>query len=137
MTDDPITAAQRAALVKLAPLLAPDCYLVGGVAIAAHLHHRTSRDLDFFSAADPTALRSALEQLPGVVIESRAPGTIHLKLDGVPVSLIEYRYALLSPPEHRAELPVPVAAIDDLACMKLSAIAGRGTMRTSGTSTPS
>jgi len=43
---DPITSAQRQALAKLAPFLQHDFYLVGGVAVAAHLSHRTSRDLD-------------------------------------------------------------------------------------------
>ena len=43
--------------------------------------------------------------------------------------MIEYRYPLLAPPEPCADLPVPVASLDDLACMKLSAIAGRGTAR--------
>jgi predicted nucleotidyltransferase component of viral defense system len=43
--------------------------------------------------------------------------------------LIEYRYPLLAPPELRAGLPVPVASLDDLASMKLSAIAGRGAAR--------
>jgi hypothetical protein len=43
-----------------------------------------------------------------VAIQSRAPGTIHLKVDGIPVSLIEYRYPQLVSPEHCAGLPVPV-----------------------------
>jgi hypothetical protein len=94
-----------------------------------HFSHRTSRDLDLFATRDPTALQSDLDHLPGVTIEGRAAGTIHLKVDGVPVSLIEYRYPLLAAPEARADLPVPVASLDDLACMKLSAIAGRGAAR--------
>lgn len=126
---DPITNDQRQVLAKLAPFLQDGFHLVGGVAIAAHLSHRTSRDLDLFATRDPTVLQADLDQLPGVVIASRAPGTLHLKVDGIPVSLIEYRYSLLAPPELRAELPVPVASIDDLASMKLSAIAGRGAAR--------
>lgn len=43
---DTITPRQRAALEKLAPVLGADFYLVGGVAVAAHLGHRTSRDID-------------------------------------------------------------------------------------------
>jgi hypothetical protein len=128
-TNDPITAAQRSALGKLAPLLQDGFYLAGGVAIAAHFSHRTSRDLVLFATRDPTVLQADLDHLPGVTMESRAPGTIHLRVDGVPVSLIEYRYPLLMPPEPRADLPVPVASLDDLACMKLSAIAGRGAAR--------
>ena len=126
---DSITSEQRQALAKLAPLLQDGFYLVGGVAIAAHLSHRTSRDLDLFATRDPTVLQAELDHVPGVAIASRAPGTLHLKVDGIPVSLIEYRYPLLAPPERCAELPVPVASIDDLASMKLSAIAGRGAAR--------
>lgn len=126
---DPITSKQRAALAKLAVLLPGDFYLAGGVAIAAHFSHRTSRDLDLFALVDPTPLESDLERLPGVTIESRARGTVYLDIDGIPASLIQYPYPLLVPPEPRAELPVPVASIDDLACMKLSAIASRGLAR--------
>jgi hypothetical protein len=126
---DTITAGQRSALAKLAPLLQDGFYLVGGVALAAHFSHRASRDLDLFATRDPTVLQSDLDHLPGVTIEGRAPGTIHLKVDGIPVSLLEYRYPLLAPPEACADLPVPVASLDDLACMKLSAIAGRGAAR--------
>jgi Nucleotidyl transferase AbiEii toxin, Type IV TA system len=126
---DTITAAQRAALAKLAAVLGEGFYLVGGVAIAAHLAHRTSRDLDLFATRDPNDLQSQLDHLPGVEIESRAPGTIHLRVDELPVSLLEYRYPLLVAPSPIANLPVLVASIDDLACMKLSAIAGRGAAR--------
>lgn len=126
---DRITRPQRAALEKLAPVLGQDFYLVGGVAVAAHLGHRTSRDLDLFATRDPNDLRPQLDHIPGVKIKSRAPGTLHLQVDEIPVSLIEYRYPLLAVPSARASLPVPVASIEDLACMKLSAITGRGAAR--------
>src|ERR1043165_7543532 len=103
-----ITADQRSVLAKLAPLLQDGFYLGGGIAIAAHLAHRTSRDLDLFATRDPTILQPHLEHIPGVVIRNRAPGTIHLRVDGIPVSLIEYRYPLLAAPEARADLPAPV-----------------------------
>lgn len=47
------------------------------------------------------------------------------QVDGLPVSLLSYRYPLLQP-SRDAGVAVPVASLDDLACMKLSAIAGRG-----------
>jgi hypothetical protein len=120
---------QRAALTRLASALPPSFYLAGGVAVAAHLDHRTSRDLDFFAASDPSHLLSVLERLPGVTISDRASGTIHLTMDGVPVTLLEYRYPLLVEPVRLADIPVPVASLLDLACMKLSAIGNRGAAR--------
>jgi len=107
---DTITGDQRSVLAKLAPLLQDGFYLVGGVEIAARLAHRTSRDLDLFATRDPTVLQTDLARLPSTTIEGRAPGTMHLKIDGVPVSLIEYRYPLLMPTETCADLPVPVAS---------------------------
>lgn len=114
---------------KLAPLLGETFYLAGGVAVAAHLAHRTSRDLDLFATKAPDDLRSLLGRLSDVQIESRAPGTLHLRVDKTPVSLIEYPSPLLAPASQVANLPIPVASIDDLACMKLSAIVGRGAAR--------
>ncbi len=124
-----IPAIQLAVLDKLAMTLAGRFYLVGGVAVAAHLGHRISHDLDFFTSDDPTQLQGDLEELPGVTVLSRSGKTLHLRVDGVPVSLINYRYRLLEPASPIADLPVPVAAISDLACMKLSAIANRGAAR--------
>jgi hypothetical protein len=88
---DTISPAQRSALGKLAGVLPDGFYLVGGVALAAYFSHRTSRDLDLFATRDPTPLQSELDHLPGVAIQGRAPGTIHLTVDGIAVSLLEYR----------------------------------------------
>jgi hypothetical protein len=100
-----LEARQRSVLARLGPALPASYYLAGGVAVAIHLAHRVSKDLDFFGASDPTVLLSTLEELPGVAVSNPAAGTVHLAMDGVPVSLL------------------------DLACMKLSAIASRGAAR--------
>lgn len=125
-----LTPPQATALSALAPLLDPSFYLAGGVAVASHLHHRTSKDLDLFTASsDPLSLENAAAHLPGARVTGRAPGTLHLDLGGVPVSLLRYEYPDLRPPESRDALPVRVASVDDLVAMKLSAIAGRGARR--------
>lgn len=124
-----ITEAQRSALAKLAGALEPDTYLAGGVALALTLRHRSSRDLDLFvpHEFDADALLERLSaEVSGVRAVGRARGTLHLEVSGVPVSVLAYRYPLLAPPRPNAEVAVPVAALEDLACMKLSAIAGRG-----------
>lgn len=124
-----ITAPQRAALAALTPCLDDGTYLAGGVAIAVQLHHRTSLDLDLFVPhdfdADRLAERLAVS-VPGFRVVGRARGTLHGELLACPVSVLSYRYALLTEPHAELGLPLPVASLDDLACMKLSAIAGRG-----------
>ncbi len=124
-----LTDPQREALRTLAPLLGEGFYLGGGVAIALRLHHRSSRDLDLFRDSDPAPLEESLLQLPDVRVTGRAAGTLHLEVGGVPVSMLRYRYPLLAAPEPSAEVPVPLASLDDLICMKLSAIGGRGARR--------
>jgi hypothetical protein len=47
----------------------------------------------------------------------------------VPVSVLRYAYALLQPLDNLAEFALPVASLQDLVCMKLSAIANPGARR--------
>jgi hypothetical protein len=123
---------QDAVLRRVAGTLAAEgFYLGGGTAIALHLGHRKSVDLDWFTAErveDPRQLVGRLRD-QGVVVENAQTqrGTVHGAVDGVRVSLLEFRYGLLAPVERFDD--VPIAALDDLAPMKLSAIAQRGTRR--------
>jgi Nucleotidyl transferase AbiEii toxin, Type IV TA system len=124
-----ITGAQLAALEKLAPALEPDTYLAGGVAIATAFGHRASLDLDLFVSRDfdPERLEERVAAAESDVrVTGRARGTLHLEVGTVPVSILSYRYPLLAPTERRLDIPVPIASLEDLACMKVSAIAGRG-----------
>jgi hypothetical protein len=50
-------------------------------------------------------------------------------IETVPASVIAYRYPLLAAPQVNETLGVLVASLEDLACMKLSAIAARGLAR--------
>jgi len=127
-----VTPAQLAAIRQLASALPAGAYLAGGVAIAATLHHRTSLDLDFFVPTDfdPDRVAERLTaDVPALAVTGTAPGTLYLEVQGVPVSFLSYRYPLLSEPVPNAELNVPVASLEDLVCMKLSAIASRGMAR--------
>ncbi len=124
-----VTGEQRAALEKIAPFLEPDTYLAGGVAVATAYGHRRSLDLDLFVPADfdPERIEERLAAaLQGVRVVGRARGTLHLEVDGIPGSILSYRYRLLKATEERPGLAVRVASTDDLGCMKISAIAGRG-----------
>jgi hypothetical protein len=124
-----LSPEQRSALETLRRLWPPASYLAGGLAVAAHLGHRTSRDFDVFAPKLDVALTLASTTLlPDVDVVDQAPGTLHLMIGGVPVSLLEYRYILLEP-ARVGDDRIPIAGLEDLGCMKLSAIAGRGAAR--------
>jgi hypothetical protein len=107
-------------------------YLAGGSAVAFHLGHRRSIDLDLFSrepAVDLEAVRASLvAALPEAEILAATGATLKLRVAGVLVDLVRYPYATLAPPG-----PGPggfsVAGLRDLAAMKLAAIARRGIRR--------
>jgi hypothetical protein len=113
----------------LAPSLEPGTYLAGGVAVGARLHHRTSLDVDLFVPRDfdPAELFERIrERVPGATLTGEGRGTLHLEVDGLPVSILAYRYPLLEPPTAHAGVAVGLASNEDLVCMKLAAIGGRG-----------
>lgn len=107
-------------------------YLAGGTALAIHVGHRRSVDLDWFSPStiDPMALAADLEAA-GFPVEPTdvEAGTLHGKADGVKLSFLEYRYPNLVPLVEWPAYGVKLAGLQDLACMKLSAIAGRGSKK--------
>ncbi|MDE2313776.1 MAG: nucleotidyl transferase AbiEii/AbiGii toxin family protein [Elusimicrobia bacterium] len=108
-------------------------YLAGGTALALRLGHRISLDLDLFSrgnalgAAERGAVLRRLEASgPFKIIESK-DGTCHLDLKGVSVSLFHYPYRLLG--RTSAWRGLAVAALEDIAAMKLGAVIGRGSRK--------
>lgn len=129
-----MTAAQRAVLARLGPIAdREDCYLAGGTALALHYGHRRSVDLDWFtrgSIEDPLALAARIRDA-GVRLEvgQVSRGTLHGTVNRVRVSFIEFRYPLLARTTLRAEAGCAVAAVRDIACMKLAAIAQRGSRK--------
>jgi hypothetical protein len=74
-------------------------YLAGGSALALHLGHRQSRDLDFFTR-DPEArlpalsdLESALAHFHSIEWEIKTAEQIQCRLDGVSVTLWAYPFS--------------------------------------------
>lgn len=126
--------AQQAVLRELGPLATEaDFYLGGGTAAAVQIGHRRSVDLDWFTneaIPDPLRLAARLQgQQFDLSVDSVEAGTLHGESDGVLLSFLEYRYPLLEPPAEWAGYGCRLASLADLACMKLSAIAGRGTKK--------
>lgn len=122
---------QRTVLSSIGPLAEEiGFYLAGGTAVALQLGHRQSVDFDWFtdkSIESPLALAKAFERrgLP-LVVDSVATGTLHARLLEVRVTFLEYGYPLLRPLKPWTKYKFHMASLDDLACMKLAAVAGRG-----------
>ena len=123
------TTRNNLALVAGTPL-ADRFYLAGGTAVALHLDHRRSYDLDFFTPERdfPTDLpRRELMHLGELVILQEGAGTFVGTLDGGQISFFIYPYPLLESPEIFED--AQVAKLPDLAAMKLDAVSSRGTKR--------
>lgn len=105
-------------------------YLAGGSAIAWHLGHRRSNDLDLFSdsVVDMGRVERAVKKLAGSNVLSLSEVTIKLELDGTLIDLVAYPYPPLDEPTPGPE-GFRVASLLDLAVMKLAAVARRGIRR--------
>lgn len=107
-------------------------YLAGGTAVAIYYHHRLSVDLDWFTSdpmGDVMVLARHLEKTFPLEITDVQPGTLHIRTEGVRLSFLEYRYPMLQQSRFFKEYGCQVASLDDLSCMKLSAIAQRGSCK--------
>jgi len=108
-------------------------YLGGGTAIALQLGHRRSIDFDWFRQdpiPDPLALSREIQDrgLPFVTGWTET-NTLYGSIRGVRLSFFQFRYPLLDPVVPWQELDCQLAPLRDLACMKLSAIAQRGSRK--------
>jgi hypothetical protein len=115
------------------PVTADGFYLAGGTALALHLGHRRSEDFDWFTAnpfPDSLVLAQRLRDA-GIpfTTASTERGTLHGTAADVRVTFLEYRYPLLKPTFFWPDFGCPLAALEDIACMKLSALAQRGSRR--------
>lgn len=109
-----------------------DFYLAGGTALALQEGHRRSVDLDLFSPTfdQPEGLLRRLDPaLPGLAVMATAPRTLDLIVSGVQVSFFGYAYPLLAPLLPAGAGLLPLASPDDIAVMKLAAVAGRGSRK--------
>lgn len=99
--------------------------LVGGTALALHLGHRKSVDLDLFGHFDERVSIRSVIMKDGHAADGADGGTVQsLRVDGVKVDCVSYPYPWLQLPV--VEDGIVLAAIQDIAAMKLSAAANRG-----------
>ena len=106
-------------------------YLAGGTAIAFHLDHRRSNDLDIFGpiGASFAPFQALARKDPSSAQVVRVgDATLQMEIVGVPVDVVRYPYALLEKPV-LGPAGFPTAGLMDLATNKLAAVASRGLRR--------
>jgi predicted nucleotidyltransferase component of viral defense system len=104
-----------------------DFILVGGTALSLQLRHRISIDLDFFSqlSFDEQSLSQYLEKEKGLQLDFLHKNTVKGQIAGIKLDFITHPY-----PSVREPLLIDnirMASLEDIAAMKLNAIAGNGT----------
>ncbi|MHB8293643.1 MAG: nucleotidyl transferase AbiEii/AbiGii toxin family protein [Acidimicrobiales bacterium] len=105
-------------------------YLVGGTALAIHLRHRVSRDLDFFSSAplNISRLREQLQDRGRLAVTLASHDTLNAQFNETKLQFLEAADQRNLEPMTDVE-GLRVSAIGDLLAMKLRAISGRGELR--------
>lgn len=114
----------------IAPIIPESAYLAGGTALAAHLRHRVSRDLDFFFARplDLDELTAALQSRGPFAVTLRDEGTLNGVFSATAVQFLSAEN------QHQVEpttnvAGIEVAGIGDILAMKLKVIGDRGELR--------
>ncbi len=103
--------------------------LVGGTALALHLNHRKSIDLDFFSVETvyPERVLEVLEQNFEVTINQKWKSGMLATVNGVKFDLIRHNYPWLEEAHEFENLSI--ASLKDIAAMKVNAVCGRGSKK--------
>ncbi|HLC87635.1 MAG TPA: nucleotidyl transferase AbiEii/AbiGii toxin family protein [Patescibacteria group bacterium] len=107
-------------------------YLAGGTALALQIGHRDSLDFDFFSKEDIDTVKlfeKVQEVFAGQVIvkTQEEKNTLSVNIDKVKLSFMTYSYELVDKLIETEFLNL--ASVKDIACMKLSAITSRATLK--------
>ncbi len=104
-----------------------DFVLVGGTALALQLGHRISVDIDLFStkAFDQNILLDYLRTEYSFELDFISKNTLKGEIKGVQVDCIAHQYPWIN--EFNIEENLRIAGFEDIAAMKLNAIAGNGT----------
>jgi hypothetical protein len=104
-------------------------YLAGGTGAALQLGHRISIDLDFFAIElfDPGQLAAHLAREGRLSRVEISPGTLHGMFEETRLTFLHYPYPLIQPPMDA--LGIRIAGLIDIGCMKIDAIAGRGSRK--------
>lgn len=129
-----LTPEQQVLLRSLGPL-ADRCgyHLAGGTAVALRIGHRRSIDFDWFAenpSVPPERIEAELSPAGlGYTAKSRSPALLDGHIHGIRTTFVNYGYPALAAPERWSDYECAIASMPDLACMKLAAIAQRGSRK--------
>jgi len=101
-------------------------FLVGGTALAMHIGHRLSIDLDLFSreSFDTNELETHLARNYAFNTDYLASNTLKGFIDNIKIDFITHAYDLFKPVIHVQGFRL--ASVEDIGAMKLNAIAHSG-----------
>ena len=122
--------ATRAAWPTVAQTVPAGTVLMGGTALAMHLRHRRSDDLDLFTphVFDPDPLHAALGARGEFRLTRKSQGHLHGTFDGVKIDILwGAGAATLRRPTPIAGLPV--GSLQDIMASKFRAIGSRHLLR--------
>lgn len=103
--------------------------LVGGTSLALQFGHRNSIDIDLFGNAEIEVdlFTDKLNSYGEVVVTQSTKNILITQINGIKVDFVNYKYPLLS--DILIEDNIRMLSVKDIAAMKLSAIAGRGSKK--------
>ena len=104
-----------------------DFHLAGGTSLAMQIGHRLSIDLDLFTQNDfdSNLLLEYLEESFEFKLNFSSKNTLKGSIGNVNIDLITHKYPLVK--NLRIEDGVRLFSVEDIAAMKINAIAGNGT----------
>lgn len=102
-------------------------HLAGGTSLALQIGHRKSIDLDLFSQSDfdTNSVLEHLEQNFNFKTDYTAKNTLKGSINNIKLDIISHKYTLVKPILNIER--IRLYSIEDIAAMKLNAIAGNGT----------
>lgn len=113
-----------------------DFFLVGGTALALHLGHRISKDIDLFTQKDfdTKKLFSKLNKQFEISDLTEDNNTLNFNIifpeksdNSIKIDLIKYSYPLINPIFEIDK--IRLLSVEDIIPMKLSAVTGRGSKK--------
>lgn len=104
-------------------------YLVGGTSLALQIGHRNSIDIDLFGKQDIDydLYINLLNNFGKTEVQKSSKNILITNVVGIKVDFVNYRYQLIEKPIEMDG--IRMLSKEDIAAMKLNAIAGRGSKK--------